>query len=60
MKFQKKVIKKFEGNDKVKYCEFVMSKFASLLRMETKFWPSDAVVLDTPGVDYRQYNYTPP
>ena len=32
---QKKVIKKFEANE-VKYCKFVMSNFAALLKMETK------------------------
>ena len=32
----KRSSKEYEGNDEVKYCEFVMSKFAALLRMETK------------------------
>ena len=34
----------------VKYREFVMGNFAALLRMEKKYWPSDAVVLATSGL----------
>ena len=53
MRFPKKRLsKKFKGNE-VKYIEFVMSNFATLLIMVTKYGPSDAVVLATPGLESR-------